>query len=649
MSYLDAPRLHFTGWFQADVSTINNDVRFFQNESFVPEYQQYNQNGSWNPEGSGIFRFLDCSVTGGCLAGRAMADPSEDPIIGRLVENADRRAPGKLVDLDPQQQMVSEIWGMQVRLLDAARNELLRGEFRPGPFCNLWKRQQTGVARDQQLAANYQSVLEEVVWAEKLDSPLLCALREASEGGMLSIAFNLYGYGRDASIPRYTMGHVTGTIGPYRAAEPKHFVIGRQMIADTTQSMVTPAGGVFDVQGQFDGTAATLTLDLGNSFPIQDADSGLLDIGQVLVGVLNSNPPAALATIDASQVTLIGEVPYRNPDWYVQTAGVQTFYLRDNAAARQALTQHPLVLLTPVPAQTAYKVLLQESIDGLYVRADQFVFRIDAGQSAALELHASRFGVPIADAQIDLAPTQGMMGGSGGGATVSPPTRPRAAIPNIATPADAFTFASSARTDANGYAKVALTLSDKGPGTPRGYIAGQLYGVSYRLNSQPPGYLPNPLNYVSVLAYSLKDVPEVPTWYDDIQPLFAQYGNLYPIMSRQVVDLNSYPSVCSRVKVLTLAFSLPISDPNHMPVTRDLGSGDRATILKWLSHPDPDGLPILGRPKLATADSAICAAAAAPGPEQPDLALQAIQGGGKTAFLMQFEKRRREMDSGEPS
>ena len=29
MSYLDTPRLHFTGQFQADVSTINNEVAFY--------------------------------------------------------------------------------------------------------------------------------------------------------------------------------------------------------------------------------------------------------------------------------------------------------------------------------------------------------------------------------------------------------------------------------------------------------------------------------------------------------------------------------------------------------------------------------------------------------------------------------------------
>ena len=69
IGYLDSPRLHFRGWFQADVSTINNDVRMFQNASFVPEYQQLNQNGSWNPEGTAIFRILDCAVTGGFLHG----------------------------------------------------------------------------------------------------------------------------------------------------------------------------------------------------------------------------------------------------------------------------------------------------------------------------------------------------------------------------------------------------------------------------------------------------------------------------------------------------------------------------------------------------------------------------------------------------
>ena len=642
MSYLDAPRLHFTGWFQADVSTINNDVRFYDNASFVPEYQQLNQNGSWNPEGTGIFRFLDCSVTGAALGGRRLIAPSEDPVIGLLVENADRRAPGKLVDLDPQQQMVSEIWGMQLRLLDAKRRELLRGDYVPGPFCNLWKRQQTGVAQDQQLAANYQSVLDGVVWNDAIDSPLLRALHAASEDGLLSICFNVYGYGRDATIPRYTMGHVVGTIGPYRRGEPRHFVAGRQMIADTSASLTVPAGGVYNVQGRYDTERAVLTLDLGNTFPIESADSGLLDVGRILVGVLRENPPAALTTVAARKVAIIGEVPYRDPDWYSRTAGVQSFDLGQQSEAATLLADHPLVLLTPVAGSPAYSVRLQESIDGLYVRADQFVFRLDPGQTDPVEFYATRFGAPLAEAGIALTPTAGLMGGSGGGATISPPTRPHAPIPKIGLPADVFTFPDSVQTDADGRASVPLHLEPAGPGRPRGYIGGQLYGVAYQLDRQPPGYVPCPFNYVSVLAFDAKAVPRAPTWYDDIQPLFAQYGNLYPIMSRYVVDLNDYESVCTRVQALQLAFALPRRDANHMPVTRDLGAGDRDTILRWLTAPGADGKPRLGRPPLPGENEA--ATEAAPVeivPDPPDLRLLPEQGGGKTAVVMQYERRRR--------
>ena len=655
MSYLDSPRLHFSGWFQADVSTINNDVRFYQNASFVPEYQQLNANGSWNPEGTGIFRFVDCAVTGGSLDGRQLFDPSHDPVIGMLLENADRRAPGKLVDLDPQQQMVSEIWGMQLRLLDAARRQLFSGEYKPGPFCNLWKRQQTGVPRDQQLAANYQSVLDAMAWDELIDSPLLRALREASDDDRLSIAFNVYGYGRDATIPRYTMGHLVGTIGPYRRGEPAHFVVGRQMIADPKSWPTIATGCLYSAQGDYDADAARLTLDLGNSFPIEDANSGLLDVGRVLVGVLRANPPAAVTAVEAADVVLIGEVPYQDPDWYTRTAGVQAFDLAGQQEACELLRDHPLVLLGPATSGTGYQVRLQESIDGQYVRADQFVFRLDPGEQCDLHLHASRFGEALADAQVLLSPTTGMMQTPAGGTTaVTPPLRPAAAIPDIAVPVDAFAFPGEVRTDADGRAVASLQLSEAGPGTPRGYISGQLYGVGYQLAQQPPGYLSNPLNYVSVLAYSRKDVPEIPTWYDDIQPVFAQFGNLYPIMGRYIVDLNNYESVCERIPPLTLAFSLPRHDANHMPVTRDLGVGDRETILKWLRNPGPDGRPVLGRPQPGPTAEAVATAAAgtaaAASPPPPDLDLLPGQGGGKTAFILQYAARRHgASEPGDPS
>ncbi|MBA2674207.1 hypothetical protein, partial [Ramlibacter sp.] len=590
MSYLDAPRLHFRGWFQADVSTINNKVQMYQNESFVPDYQDFTAS-NWNPQGTGIFRLLDCGVTGGFLDGRQLA-AADDPVIGMSLQNAGDRAPGKLVDLDPQQQMVSEIWGMQVRLLDAAAQALFTGEYKPSPFINLWQRQQTGVMLDQKLAAYYQSVLEDVRWADDVGSPLLEALKAVTREGMLSIQFNVFGYARDPKIPRYTQGHAVGTIGPYLSGEPKLFVPGRQMVAPLNQNLQPPAN-LQSLQAKVAEDGMSLTLDFGNSFPIQDADSGLLDVGTVLVAVANSNPAGMLATVDASAVTLVGAVPYTQADWYTRTAGVQTFDLSRNADARRLLPGNPLLLLSPVANTTTYTVLLQETLDGLYVRADQFVFRLEPGETQEVRFYATQFGAPLGSAAIACTPNDGLLGGNGGG-TIAPPLSPPAAVPDVGTPANGLRYSANASTGGDGWATLALSAPAQGPGRPRGYIAGQLYGIGYQLAAQPAGYVSNMFNVISVLAYSARAVPAAPTWYQDIQPLFAQFGNLYPIMSRYVVNLGDYASVVQHLRILKLAFSLPRHDPNHMPVTRDLGAGDRDTILKWLDTPGADGLPLPG-------------------------------------------------------
>lgn len=640
MSYLDSPRIHFRGWFQADVSTINNDVRFFQNDSFVPEYQQLNSNSSWNPQGTAVFRILDCSVTGGFLNGRSLASPQDDPIIGLTLQNATDRAPGKLVDLDPQQQMVSMIFGMQVRLAGPKAEALFEGEFKPAPFTNLWKRQQTGPKTDQQLCAYYQSVLENVVWSENIHSSLLTTLKAATQDQILSINFNVYGFGRDPSQPRYTMGHLVGTIGPYRSGEPKQFVLGRQMITFAPNWPV-PDSNVNSLQAQLAADGNSLTVDFGNSFPIIDSSGAPTNLGQVQLGVLRTNPTAHITTVDQSGIVLIGEVPYLNETWYTETAGVQTFDLTQNAEAQQLVLSNSLVLVTPVlgsPTPT-YNVLLQESIGGVYVRADTFVYRINPGEIKQVEFYATQFGKPLASSDISLAPTEGFMGGSGGGKTISPTPRPAAAIPDIGTPAEALEYAPSIPTDANGRAVLDLTADANGPGNSRGYIEGQLYGIGYQLADQPAGYISNPMNYLSVLVFDKKVVPDKPTWYQDIQPLFTQYGNLYPIMSRYVVDLNDYDAVVGRLSILQLAFSLPIEDPNHMPVTRDLSAGNRDTILKWISSSGPDGKPLLGSPPVVSAT--VSAAPITPSQETDEVEAEPLQGAGKTLFIRQYKARQR--------
>ena len=53
MSYLDPVRLVFFGDFQADVSTVNNDVRHYDNATWEARFQGLQQgkteNGWWRP------------------------------------------------------------------------------------------------------------------------------------------------------------------------------------------------------------------------------------------------------------------------------------------------------------------------------------------------------------------------------------------------------------------------------------------------------------------------------------------------------------------------------------------------------------------------------------------------------------------------
>jgi hypothetical protein len=103
----------------------------------------------------------------------------------------------------------------------------------------------------------------------------------------------------------------------------------------------------------------------------------------------------------------------------------------------------------------------------------------------------------------------------------------------------------------------------------------------------------NPCEFISVLVWDRFEAPEPPTWYGAIEPIFTSYKRLYPVMDA-VVDLSSYDDVCGNRELLMFAFALPLSDPNSMPVSRDLSPAKRAAILRWLGDLDEGGRPRVG-------------------------------------------------------
>lgn len=579
MSYLAWPRLHFSGLFQADPSTVNNDPTHYDEANFQPSYQKRREgnqpNGWWNPDGSGSFRLVGCRVQRAIrLDGSVCRSAHDDPVVGMWIRDADERVAGKLVDLDPEQQMVSQIWGMIVRLHDPdageTGTELFRGDYVVAPFADLWQR--TPGRGAGTLGCQYQSQLVNVAWGGDLrGSRFLEELRQAAPDGRLSIKFNVDGYNLNWNSASFTLGRLTGTIGPAAPEEPVHFVLGRQLLA-------TPdASGDYSeyfAPAEVNRQRTRVTLDLGNSLPTQTAGGPMTPLGTLDVAIVTPGRTYSL-----------GQVSYQNPEWYTGAAGVQDFPVGRDLTPEEAdaLDSHPLAVR--VLDGGAERVLIQEHATGLYLRADQFVYRMSPGDTADVALYVTRFGKPVEEPD---APRITFDFDTSG-------LQPTPGLP-VGTPTSALRFDRHRPAGAGG--RVSLRLTASRPGNPRGYIDGQVYGVRYSLAGLPDASYPyNPSNFISVLVWDEYTYQGEPNWTEHVHPLLQQYADLYPVMLH-VLNLGDYDSVVANRKILKLVFSADVGDPNYMPVTRDLSPAKQAMLLRWLNGTGgPDGRPLRTAPE----------------------------------------------------
>jgi hypothetical protein len=566
VSYLHPVRLHFSGRFRADVSTVNNDASHYDNAHFSPDFQKPGAgvtNGWWQPAGTGAWRLLDCTVSRVCRAdGSVASSPTEDLALGLKVSDAADRSSAKMVDLDPDQQGVSMIFGLGVRLIDDQGRVLVQGEFDPVAFFDLnFARSSAGGPAGA--SAYFQSVLKNVVWGDTTGSPCLAQMRQASTEQALSIKFITDRYLLGG--PQRGYGRIIGTLGPYLAGEPRTFIIGRHL-APPQQNQFAPA------DCRLDAARRKVLVDVGNALPI-DKDSGdFLNSGEI-----------TLVVGDDANATTIDTLDYTGPRNYAQTAGIyelpSTRALTDAELA--AVANKPLRLLARQQGAATPDVIAAENDDGVYVRAEPFVFRLDPGGSATTELIVTEFGVPMV------------------GATPQAQAQPFSVPDKSPLP----TLTLDPKTDANGRAK--LTISAVDAGSPRQFVDGQVYAISFSLQESPtdPSTF-DAANFISLLMFGRPTTPVALAW-DDVHPVFAQYSHLYPRPhgpdpympfadlppSHPVVNLDDYDSVAAFARHIVWALELPIDHPSHMPVTRDLSDAKRALLLRWLREVGADGEP----------------------------------------------------------
>jgi hypothetical protein len=609
MSYLNRIRLVFFGDFQADVSTVNNDVRHFDNATFETRFQQLSkgpdQNGGWRPHGSSAYRLIHCRVRAAHYEdGTDCTDSRIDPAVGALIGGSDGRVSGKIVDLDPQWQLSSQLWGVEVSLMDSAGNLLFRGRFEPAAFRDILFGRQVGPAvNGQSASAVFQSVLTGVKWGDRHEfSRALRELRRHSSSESLSIRLTTFGYYTRQDQERFTLGAVSGVIGPAYEDEPRSFLAGRRF---TPANGKQTSEGVSFFDGRIEGSKSNALVDVSNAIPLIDPFGAQKDVGSLYLAVLSDEGIAEGQPIEDGQVMAVGEIPYRQREWLANTGGL--FVASLSEAAKNAALTKPLAILVRNSGGPS-KVAIRETRQGFHLRAEQFVQRIDAGQSATVDLYATRYGFPLSNSDVNVVLLPPM---SGLGANPEP-NPPKASIPDVNTPPESLSFPAALTTDRAG--RGALTIKTTDPKNPRAYIDGQIYLLQYSL-PQVPDLIQHPFDLVVVHLRNEYGKVDKPTWVEHIAPILTQYGNLYPVMSERIVALTSYDSVASERSILALAFSLDPGDPNHMPVTRDLSAGKRDTILRWLNEKDAQGryvlrygtpapvpaVPIAGRPTVAPA------------------------------------------------
>jgi hypothetical protein len=148
-----------------------------------------------------------------------------------------------------------------------------------------------------------------------------------------------------------------------------------------------------------------------------------------------------------------------------------------------------------------------------------------------------------------------------------------------------------------GVAQVTLTGGTNPAATAdRTGIDGQVYNLT------GPWWNQVMVNVMGVPAHSVlvfdafSPASHPPTWWTDIQPWMYAYARLYPGM-RDILDISDYGTLTRPVRgtgktgaqLVAEVFALPRTDPNHMPVTRDLSGPRRNAFAAWVAAGCPQG------------------------------------------------------------
>ncbi|WP_089940113.1 hypothetical protein [Candidatus Entotheonella palauensis] len=558
MSYLDLPRINFSGRFFTNVSTINNDLRNYPPGAPINE--------GWNPDGTALFSFDSATVTG-------VQSPRDDgALLGAPVTTATNRAPGKLVDIDPDFQQLSQVIGVSVSVMtDSGAG--FTGSLEPCNFQDFWSPQPTprGRAGASQGSVTYISVLSSVQWTNAGDVEVLRQLRDSTEDSQLAIRFIIGSYFFDTpDNPESGFGQLLGTIAPHRSGDPTQFVRRRLMPPAAAGIMIspsheeigrTPPATLQACNFNLEQKSNRLSIDLGNAVPIADFGGPPSHIGQLRAVVLHED-----GTSEPIEPTFS-----LTPDNYKTLGGIIDLEL--TAAQSQSLYGKQAGVELQPPADSSWTLVLAEHRSGKYVNISPFTARAVGGppkpdtapHPVTFELYAFQWGEPLPGESLSLS-----------------------ANASQGTPASLIVNGGSGTTTTGSDGRAAFTVEMPTELTIPP-LRQQLDSLAYNISGPWIEYNGGQLSRVLPVAALLVWAPYAhagitnPTWEEHVQPVFDEYMRIYPGM-KKILDLSNLNTVQKNLESIRSALSLPFDAPHTMPVTRDLSPEKIEVINTWLTN-----------------------------------------------------------------
>ena len=571
MSYLDAPRFSFAGTFHADPPTRNNDLRNYDPSNTIP----FDTVGDWNSRGSGAFWFWPSRVQSATGPDGPSAD---DPLIGAELTSRphggdsipNEFGSAKIVDLDTNQRRLSTIYGLNITLSMNDGEFILHGVMNPVHFRDYWNQRAKVGSGGMPASTVFQSTITNLSWNGDFSRSRILTLLHKLSPSVLSIKFNVDQFNVTDDLTVQFDGRLTGTIGPYFAGEPEHYVDQRRLVwtasSRTSEFWAAPS--------KISRDRRRLVLDLGNSVQVTTFGGPSINDAVYAAILPNAddtwNEPQVLGTtaLDTSQAQL------------KMTAGIVDVEISKQQAS--LLKTHRIGLLLQ---STDLEAVLAEHPSGKYIDVEQWLFRVDPGGQAQISIRAFHLGQPLAGEVIPFyCSTQA-------GNSVNLP--PEVIVGNNSNPM-------MVTTDKDGKATLTIDVASghiANLPAERKFIDSQVYSIGDVSGWQEVGMVGPPMTpaadqgeiappnlrtgIVSILVFNTPEQPiENPTW-DDVRPILERYAKLYPAMNSRIA-LDNPQMVRSYLSHVVNAMSLDRDDPKYMPVTRDLSEANRQLILAWL-------------------------------------------------------------------